>query len=113
MAPPAASVKDAVASLVMCVDPSQKSEHSRSLAGRGLRLPGPTRAHLPFPVAAVWEWRARWALLKHADELAKAMGQLGVPGPCAAGPACLSKKKQRNKNCARRLCEPCCRAAVH
>ena len=98
-------------SLVMHVDASQKSDHSKSLVGRSLRLPGSTRAHLPFPPAAVWEWRTRWAPLKRQDELAKAMGRLGVSGPCESKDACRSKKKQRNKNCARRMCDPCCRAA--
>lgn len=101
-----ASVPLAVSSLVMRV----KSDHSRSLAGRPLRLPGPARAHLPFPPAAAWEWRERWAPLKRQDELARVMGQLGVSGPCEAGDQCRSKKRQRNKNCARRMCEPCCRA---
>ncbi|MDR3742305.1 MAG: HNH endonuclease signature motif containing protein [Terracidiphilus sp.] len=99
-------------SLVLRVDSSQKSDHSKSLAGRSLRLPGPTRAHLPFPPAAAWEWRSRWAPLKRQDEMAKQMGQLGVSGPCEAKEQCCSKKKQRNKNCARRMCEPCCRAAL-
>ena len=64
-----------------------------------------------YKQAQEWERRAMLAVQNSQDELAKQMGQLGVSGPCESKEECRSKKKQRNKNCARRMCEPCCRAA--
>ena len=92
-----------VASLIIHMDPSQRADHSKSLSGRSLRLPGSDRAHLPFPPAAVWEWRRLWAPLKSEDELARAMGKLGISGPCDA-----CKNTKRNKQCGRRMCLACC-----
>jgi hypothetical protein len=100
-----------VGELILQVDASQRCEHSSSLRGRRLRLPGAERALLPFPVAPVWEWRRRWAPLRSEDELARQMGKLGLSGPCERMDACQSNTRLRNKNCARRMCLQCCLAA--
>ena len=97
--------------LILQVDASQRSDHSRSLRGRRLLLPSGERALLPFPVAPVWEWRRQWAPRRSEDRLARQMGKLGVSGPCEREDACLSNSRQRNENCARRMCLQCCLAA--
>lgn len=101
--------------LVLRVDASLRSDHSKSLSGRRLRLPGGANGQtslLPFPVAPVWEWRRRWAPLRSEDALAEEMGKLGVSGPCDRKNACMSSTRQRNKNCTRRMCLQCCQATL-
>jgi hypothetical protein len=78
----AASALLPISSLVLHIDASLRCDFCKSLGGVSLRLPGLARAHLPFPPLAAWEWRARWASLKRQDELAKAISQLTVDGPC-------------------------------
>jgi len=66
------------------------------------KLPTGNRDHLPFPPAAAWEWRVRWAPLKRAFMKARKQGEV-VSGPCQ-----VCSVSWANKDCDFHCCQGCC-----